>query len=73
MAAILTACASNIVYRQPHTIYTEMFAILLSILTFTAVRACLPGAPVGFGTSSVNLPEQDFDSRTTSGADIGSY
>ncbi|KAF4622263.1 hypothetical protein D9613_009525 [Agrocybe pediades] len=49
--AFLTICAATIVYRSA-SIYSEMFVVPIGTLfAFTSIRANLPGAPSGFGTT----------------------
>ncbi|KAF8165647.1 hypothetical protein B0H34DRAFT_247113 [Crassisporium funariophilum] len=50
-AAFLTISAATLIY-QPHKIYSEMFVVPVgSLFAFTSIRASLPGAPSGFGTT----------------------
>lgn len=45
----LTICTTTLVYR-PQRIYVEIFLVPIGIiLSFTFIRANLPGAPAGFG------------------------
>ncbi|PPQ91431.1 hypothetical protein CVT25_014319 [Psilocybe cyanescens] len=49
----LTILASTLVYR-PHEIYSEMFVVPVgAVFAFSSVRSNLPGAPTGFGKSSL--------------------
>ncbi|KAF8961645.1 hypothetical protein BDZ97DRAFT_1828358 [Flammula alnicola] len=49
--AFLTICAAAFIYPE-HQIYGEMFVVPAgAVFAFTSIRANLPGAPAGFGTT----------------------